>query len=611
MTGDSFDIAQWDETLSRLSSRAEHLRNASSTFAPTIFLEALRPPKDQIVYGRRGTGETHLFRRLEAEYPPDEFERHRTIIILIDATSLSADSYGELPAPQVTALDLFSQLVKRISGEISNFLSTQLDPSRLERTLGKGKARQLTAARRTAISLTRLIETGEVHYLPVGEASQTTKTLRETVVDSGLQSEINLADLHAFAVKLKASAGARRSTSNQNMNTVEISGRSYLPFVEIAKLMRNLVAAVSTENLVIMIDEWSTLDDSVQPYLAQLLKRMRQTFASATSHIHFKLACVPTRTRLSLRQSSRISIGMEEGDDIFPDADLDQTVYFDRENDLSLIFLQDVLKRHAGQSLEWVRLMEKQDFMQFINFKVFLSPEVFSELCWASAGVPRDFLDLISKATRAKVARNSERIEFEDIRAVARPAYEAKIKDVSDSSISINREVFHKVVYPNRSYAEFLLTSELARLPDVSALWVERLWHLSPQRFVDQETGLTYERYRLDYGMYVDLITSQAVTGQGWASAINAATVGSSNLAGSVSDSVMAGSQEAARKARIGAWSGFLMSEVNQDLLNSINDARISQKPIGKPTLVEPKNLIADSVVRGLAEHHGRSRGKR
>jgi hypothetical protein len=207
-------------------------------------------------------------------------------------------------------------------------------------------------------------------------------------------------------------------------------------------------------------------------------------------------------------------------------------------------------------------------------------------------------LDLVSNANRAKVARNSQRIDFEDVREVARPAYEAKVKDISDRSMNINRQVFHKIVYPNRSYAEFLLSGDLARLPEVSELWVERLWHLSPQRYVDHETGASYERYRLDYGMYVDLIKSQATTGQAWETAIGVATT-SDIATGSVADSVLSGSKEAAEKVS-GAWSGFLISDVNQNLLKSMATDRMARGPIGKPTLVEPKKLIADSVVEPL-----------
>src|SRR5258707_852371 len=82
------NLAEWDAALATLSSRAEGLLDATSAFTPTVFLNALLPSKDQIVYGRRGTGKTHLFRRLESEYRPLDFEGHRTIVSSIDASQL-------------------------------------------------------------------------------------------------------------------------------------------------------------------------------------------------------------------------------------------------------------------------------------------------------------------------------------------------------------------------------------------------------------------------------------------------------------------------------------------------------------------------------------------
>lgn len=578
MLNEPVDLAMWDATLTRLSSRAERLIDATSAFTPTVFLDALLPPKDQVVYGRRGTGKTHLFRRLENEYDPSGFDRHRTIASRIDASELTAEAYGAETFPQITAVDIFGQFVKKAANDVCTFLTNQIDPNLIERMLGTGKAKQLIVARQQATLLTQLVETGEVHYLPMGEASQTTKSLHETAAAVGARVSVNLTDLNTIAVKVGASAAAKRSALKANFRTVTILGRTYLPFTEIARVLRELLDSVLAKQLVIMIDEWSAIDFDAQPYLAQLLKRVRQSFGSSISQVHFKLGCIPTRTQLSLRrQGSPIPIGMEEGDDIFPDANLDRAVYFDRENDLCIEFLQDVLRRHAAQSLPWIGAMEPLTFARFLGSTVFASGEVFSELCWASAGVPRDFLDLVSKATRAKTIRAGKTIDFRDVREVVRPVYEAKVKDIPPRSIELSKDVYSKIVFPNRSYAEFLLSSELARLPEVSMLWVERLWHLSPEKYVDPETGASYERYRIDYGTYVDLVKSKAAPGQSWYVAIGAA--------GSVG----------------GLGVVFMTAVIGLSIAKELSARkRMARKPIGERTVVEPRKLIADPVVTAL-----------
>jgi len=591
MQSQTFDMAGWDAAMFELPSRAESLSDATSAFTPTVFLDALLQPKDQIVYGRRGTGKTHLFRRLLAEYDPKDFEQHRTIAVYIDASEFNADTYGTESLPKIIALDIFGQLVKRMAGELSTFLTTRLDPSRLERTLGTGKAKQLTIVRQQASLLSELVETGKVHYLPLGEASQTTKSLHETATDAKAGVSVNLTDLHAFGVKLGASADAARSASKSSLHTLTISGRLYLPFTEIAKAFREWLESVSAEHLVVMIDEWSAIDFDAQPYLAHLLKRIRQSSSSPVSKVHLKLGCIPIRTQLSLRQeSSPIPIGLEEGDDIYPDADLDRAVYFDRQDNMSLVFLQDILQRHAAQSLTWVGSLEPLAFTEFIRSSVFASDLVFSELCWASAGVPRDFLDMMSKATRAKVTRSAEKITFRDVREVVRPVYEARVKDIPAQSIMLNKEVYRKIVFPNRSFAEFLLSDELAQTPDVSTLWAERLWHLSPERFVDQETGNTYQRYRIDYGMYVDLVRSSKAADQPWENAIGgAAQITAGAVIGAGFGGILTGVIAAVASAVAAVYSS-----------NEIHEIVANSRPIGKQIFVEPDKLIADSIVRAM-----------
>jgi hypothetical protein len=379
------------------------------------------------------------------------------------------------------------------------------------------------------------------------------------------------------------------------LNTITISGRLYLPFTEIAKALRESLESVSAKHLVLIIDEWSTIDFDAQPFLSQLLKRMRQASASSSSQIHLKLGCIPTRTKLSLRVQSPIPIGLEEGDDIFADADLDRAVYFEPADNMSLVYLQDILQRHVGQSLPWVRAFKSLEFAKFLNSFVFASTEVFSELCWASAGVPRDFLDMMSKATREKMARAGRKITFRDVREAVRPIYEAKVKDIPSRSIEVNKQVYRKIVFPNRSYAEFLLSGDVAQTPAAATLWVERLWHRSPERFVKRDTGDTYQRYRIDYGMYVDLVKSSENADQPWDEAVAAATIGGA-IVGTIAEGV-----------------GGILAAVMMPIIQQMVDEKFYQThlPIATQALVDPSKLIADKIIINTKPNPQPSRKKK
>lgn len=603
MPGENFDMGAWDLAVSTLSNRAESLRDASSAFAQTPFLHALRTPKDQIIYGRRGAGKTHLSRRLAEEYMPEDFENHRTIAVQIDASGFAAGAYGPESIPQIAALDIFGQLIKRVANEVHTFLTKRLDPTLFERAFGTGKARQLTAAGQHASRLSRLVEAGEVHFLPMGEASQTTKSLRETATDVGARASANLTDPQSFGIQLGASVSGRRTTSQADLRTITISGRLYLPFTEIARVLRVLLDSILTKYLVIIIDEWSTIDFDVQPYLAQLLKRMRQGAPSSGSLVQFKLGCIPTRTQLSTRRpDSPIPIGLEEGDDIFPDVDLDRAAFFDLDDNDRLHFLRDLLRLHVAQSLSWVKEMNSGTFAEFLKSSVFESDDVYKELCWASAGVPRDFLDLMSKVTHNKMERHGRRIEFRDVRDVASLLFDAKRNDIPARSLTLNTEVYMKVVSPNKSYPEFLLSTELASIPEVKVIWAERLWHRSPEPFVDGDTGASYQRYRIDYGMYVDLIRTKKVN-QPWYVAI-----GSKGVAAGAGSAIVGVPALVAFGPLGGLLGSSIGGTVGWNVSKQLTVMKLRYRPIARQGHAVSQKVIADSVVNAFLEGLGRGR---
>ena len=113
----------------------------------------------------------------------------------------------------------------------------------------------------------------------MGQASETSKSLHETATDAKAGLNVST-EPSSLAFKIVGSANARRSTSKANLHTVTIAGRLYLPFTEIARTLRELLGSVAAETLVVMIDEWSSIDLEVQPHLAQLIKRLRQSSAS-------------------------------------------------------------------------------------------------------------------------------------------------------------------------------------------------------------------------------------------------------------------------------------------------------------------------------------------
>ena len=58
-------LIEYDSVVAQLALSAEDLTDLNGTFVETVFPEIMEARKHQIIYGRRGTGKTHLLRRVE------------------------------------------------------------------------------------------------------------------------------------------------------------------------------------------------------------------------------------------------------------------------------------------------------------------------------------------------------------------------------------------------------------------------------------------------------------------------------------------------------------------------------------------------------------------
>jgi hypothetical protein len=83
-------IMEYDSVVAQLSSRAEDLTDLDGTFVETIFPEIMQVRGNQIIYGRRGAGKTHLLRRVEARLR-ETFPETGILPIYVNGSQLSQD----------------------------------------------------------------------------------------------------------------------------------------------------------------------------------------------------------------------------------------------------------------------------------------------------------------------------------------------------------------------------------------------------------------------------------------------------------------------------------------------------------------------------------------
>jgi Cdc6-like AAA superfamily ATPase len=499
----------WYEAVTSLADRAEDIANPTATYVDTAFLATLQNKRSQIIFGRRGTGKTHLLRRLQDELL-SRFSELRIVPVYIDGATLegSISLYNDRAA---IALGLYVELLRRAVRELSLFVDHELRPTgKLDWLFSGSRRDQLSQVREAVSRLDRLLTQGKVRMLPMGQASAEFEDLDEAVTSRRLAAGVNatatLSDPRSLGIKLEASAEKDLKKSVKKMITRKIGGETYLPFAEITELIRRLLATVGNASLAILIDEWSSLGDAeVQPLLAQLLR------LTARGGICLKLACVPGRTKLFLPSAAgerRNPIGLELGDDITADVDLDSVVFVDNDIKQLTEFFIALLQRHIGASVPEVRDLTTEAFSTYILNERLKDPRILAELCHASSAVPRDFINIFRQATIAQRAAGADKMTAANVRSAAFNVYESKrsnLKSTRPDELTLLDRIYRKVVLGQHSYF-FLIETSLVENPKIVELFTSKLIHKTSATWLDTASLVSYVYYMVDYGTSIELL---------------------------------------------------------------------------------------------------------
>lgn len=506
MSRDKSSMDEWDRAVRAMPYRAEEISDVDGTYVGTVFLDALVDNTDnQVVYGRRGTGKTHLFRRVQSELLT-RFDELRRVPVYIDGATLEG-AIGPHDDPAGVALSLYVELMKRTVVELSELIRGRISPTWLDKIFYGPKRERLERAQYAADQLTALLSQGVVRTLPVGEVSSEIEDLDEAVAKlraaAGINASVGLTDPRRLGLKLDASAEKEIKKTSTNVTTRKIGGATYLPFADVAELIRELLAALDDAHLVILLDEWSAVGNSeVQPLLAQLL---RLTFRRGSC---LKVAAIPGRTWLfrHVGEAGHAQrIGFELGDDITADVDLDTVVFVHQDIEQLSLFFAALLRQHLGVRTAMFGTMSEPDFAQFLLKTAMGGPHVLTELIHASAAIPRDFINILRQATLLRRGARESKITTAHVRAAALKAFESKRTNLAASrkeALAALNVIYRDIVGDQKSYL-FLLDAADAADPRIVELYTAKLIHRFPANWQDPEEHRTFVYYQVDYATLI------------------------------------------------------------------------------------------------------------
>lgn len=463
------------------SERQDDVGKLLGTFVDVGILPQLENDNNQIVYGRRGTGKTHVLRvlgsRLKAQDP-------RTVAVYIDARILGSTT--QFSDPEVPLRTRCLTLFRDVLGVIhDNLLEHIIEFPSSNATAALAACDELGGA------ITDQVET------------ITRETLRASETLGGSSSTRVDIDLSIEGPKLGAGASHESRAESQREATYRVRSDDKVVFPALHGALRKTLE-LADARLIILFDEWSSLPVDVQPYLAEFLKRGVLPVNRAV----LKIAALEYRSRFALHSNGGM-IGFELGADISAAQDIDDYYVFDRNADVITDAYADILYRHLSAGLPEGYLEEKLNISSgtTLQSRLFTERNTFRELARASEGVIRDLINIFNKAYFDALRRNRDSIDRKAILEAARGWFEQdKAQHLDDNLHGVLRRIVDEVIGARRARS-FLLPRELERDPVVQRLFDARVLHHMQRGYAHKDNpGVRYNIYTLDYGTYVDLL---------------------------------------------------------------------------------------------------------
>ncbi|MDF2452140.1 MAG: uncharacterized protein K0S26_1644 [Bacteroidota bacterium] len=480
---DYINSVQVKDAVNKLANNIRTERNSVSNllsiYADKSIINRLDNHNNQIIYGRRGTGKTHLlfaFQNLTFEKNiPGQPKRYSIYIDLRKYLPLFTSSNS---INVEAAILIFQALINDLISDLTNNLKYIFDIDEYG-TFNSFEKYRLDKLK--AIFSELNIEFNGREFRRLGNVEFNKEEIKNI---SG-------------SLKLNQSPEMNVEGKKEEKNTFAETNVQYLSFNQISKLLEDLSNQLNDTKVVFLLDEWSEIPLELQPYLAELIKRV---FIS--SNYTFKIAAIPYRSKFRETMHNEIKIGLEEGGDIFP-VSLDNRYIYEIDKVGTKTFYNELLVNHLKEIDQGI--FSEVDEPKFINY--FFANQALSEILIASAGIPRDFINLFILSYNNR-NNSAQRIVLKNIRNSTTEWYTSDKKEEIDKD-KITRHLFEELVNQvilTKKKTHFLLPQKHSENRSIKKLVDLRVLHLRQKGISHKHvTNKTYDVYSIDYGSYTSL----------------------------------------------------------------------------------------------------------
>lgn len=450
-------------------------KNYLEYYAGLETLDKVISIKDQIIYGRRGTGKTHLLKALQEKLLADD-QKYLPVYIDLRTFKPTLESNNDL----YYALIIFQEIVV----EVLKCVYVNLDYLYQEYTVEQQKI-IIDPQRRKILALLEKFNRSfdGKSFTKMGETGFRVNEVKK------LATNLKIA-------KIPELFGSKEVNKEIESEDEKIK---YISFSDMSDAISELLEAVDSDRIFCLLDEWSEIPETSQYILAEFLKR---TFVP--KKVTLKIAAIPNRTQLI----SENRIGLEDGGDIFG-FPLDNRYIYELYPEITKAFFNELLYKQLylmdPQLYEiFYDNKEKRPVHNFIN--IFLANQALREILIASAGIPRDILNIFISAYNIFFTKtNNRHLVVADIRNATVEWYgvdKKKTVDANSNAKLLLDKIINDILITKKR-CHFLIPEKYEKVKELNDLIDLRVIHLRKRGISHKgNKGVVYNVYYLDYACY-------------------------------------------------------------------------------------------------------------
>lgn len=489
------------ERVSRLNADSLCCEDCYYTCANKYKLDELMRHENQVIFGRRGTGKTTIFKAFNYYVNNINKDKYPNVSCWYARMDQCIPNYNELEK-DISLDDIVTYCIRKFLTGFVEFLCQEYDI----------KEKKHIFLYNSDLVSDKLLYLSEI----IQEGSKVNQSLTQSETENyktsmkkggGLSLDVSN---RSFRNWIRAHIGFQKNKIKEIGSTKEKRYVYKIDINEIKAKIDELLQMMKYETLYICIDEFTQIDRdisyTIQPQIAQILK---QLFFNSEI-IVVKIASVWNESRMQTRQINGIREGLELGNDIFTNNELNLDTMFDHNNEKAYKFFSDILVNEFLLYKKTVSDSEKEFLEKYIVDEIF-SKGSFKQLVCGSQGIPRVFVKMlntcISKINTLKQDKISVDIVYESII----DNYMNEVRQTIPYSSPICTEIDDYVrLTKNRFF--FVAIHEYDRYVNFfDGLVANNALHQCPSEQLPRLLRNKYKMFFVHYGNYLECFTKNGI----------------------------------------------------------------------------------------------------